>query len=420
MLETIFSRGMELFALATPISLAATNILFFPIAILWLIGARWTMRRWPPVWGWPEKLFLIYLGLSLLSAFLGVDPRHSLREIKNKDFYILILIVMVALIRRKEESVRLLKLFMGAGLATALFGILQFAMGINLSERSAQAYVFHMPTFAAHWPQPILNLLTLVDSRVLGTRGHPLAYAECLLFNWAFAICFLLASRGRQALKWIVYLLIVGLALLVSQGRGPWIAAGVITAAAMLMTPWRRMLPLVALGAFFVATFAAVPTFRSRAMSILDRSHHSNIERMHMWHAGIAMWKTHPLLGVGPGNVKPLSAAFQTPDEKVWGLWGHLHSIYVNCLAERGALGLAAFLLFMGAYVVEMWGAMCRANSDPRLRAVDQATLLGMLGFFLGGITESSYNTAVVIMTFYFVLGLAASLSRHHHETAQL
>ena len=34
----------------------------------------------------------------------------------------------------------------------------------------------------------------------------------------------------------------------------------------------------------------------------------------------------------------------------------------------------------------------------------------------IGGLTEATYNTAVVIMTFYFVTGMALALARHEQQ----
>ena len=48
MLDKVFSIGLDLFAFVLPISIAATNIVFFPLAALWLFGARWPFSRWPP------------------------------------------------------------------------------------------------------------------------------------------------------------------------------------------------------------------------------------------------------------------------------------------------------------------------------------------------------------------------------------
>jgi putative inorganic carbon (hco3(-)) transporter len=412
MLDKVFSIGLDLFAFVLPISIAATNIVFFPLAALWLFGARWTFSRWPPFWGWPEKIFGVFFVVSLLSAVLGINPAHSLLVIKNKDFYLLIAIVLVALVRARAQNERLLKLFMAAGVVTAVWGLVQYTIGVNMVDKG-DPYFFYLPKSMAHWPRPVINLFGMINGRVLGTRGHPLAYAECLLFNWALAICFLLGGRGREWIKWMIYLVLVGAALLVSQSRGPWIAAVLIALLAVITSASRRGWLVAGLGAGFAVLFVVVPSMRERAVSILDRSNNSNKERVHMWHAGAQIWKTHPLLGIGPGSVKEISVNYQTPEEKVFGSWGHLHSTYVNFLVERGLAGLLIFGVFMGALWRELWQALRRSSGDPWREAVLKGSLLGIVGFLTSGLTETTYNTAVVMMTFYFVVGLALALTRH-------
>lgn len=412
MLAKLFATGLDVLALVVPISIAATNIVFFPLAAVWLFGARWTFPRWRPAWGWPEKFFVVFLGVSLLSALAGLDPAHSLKQIKNKDFYLLITIVLVALSRDREKNVRLLKIFMAAGLATAVWGLIQRAIGINIVDKSDPT-MLNLPAAFAHWPRPAINLLAMINGRVIGTRGHPLAYAECLLFNWAFAICILLTCRARECARWIAYLVLIGAALLVSQSRGPWIAAAIIALLAMVMIPSRRSGYIFGLGALFLVIFATVPVLRNRATSILDRSNFSNKERTHMWRAGWQIWKSHPLLGIGPGSIKAIASDYQTADEKVWGSWGHLHSLYVNTLVERGLAGLLAYLLYLGAFCRELWLAIRRSSGDPWRQTVFKASLLGIVGFLVSGLTETICNTAVVLMTFYFVAGIALSLARH-------
>ncbi len=399
-MDKIFSCGLDLWAWVTPISIAATNLVFFPMAALWAFGGKRTWSRWPPIWGAPEKFFLVFLGVSLCSALCGLDPRHSLREIKNKDFYILMAVILVALVRDPAKNKKLIKIFMAAGGIAAVWGLLQCAVGVNQTDKSNGAFLY-LPPALAHWPRPLLDLLSLLNGRAMGTRGHPLAFAECLLFNWALAIGYFLSCPDRERLRWLLYLVLVGAAIVASQSRGPWIAAGIILVLAMAASLSKRAWLVMGVGAFFLAVLAAVPVLRERSESIFDRSHHSNTERVHMWHAGYALWKTRPFLGIGPGNVKAVSADFQTAEERLWGAWGHLHSTYVNFLAERGALGLFAYLVFMGAIAWEL------------LRAGQKGALLAMAGFLIGGMTETSYNTAVVMMTFYFVVGLAFAQGRH-------
>jgi O-antigen ligase len=412
MLDKVFSVGLDLWAFVTPISIAATNIVFFPLAALWFLGGRKTWVHWPAVFGSPEKFFLLFLGVSVLSALGGLDPRHSIVQIWHKDFYLFFAIVVVALVRDEEKNFKLFKIFMAAGLLTAVWGLLQYAIGVNQTDKSDGVFLY-LPPALAHWPRPLLDLLSIWNGRVMGSRGHPLAYAECLLFNWSLAICFLLSSQGRGRSLWVGYLLLTGGALLLSQSRGPWIAAGVILVLATITSLSRRAWPLVGLGVFFLILLIGSPSLRDRAESIQDRSHHSNMERLHMWHVGLSLWKSHPLLGIGAGNVKAVSVDFQTPDERIGGGWGHLHSTYVNFLAERGALGLLAYFLFISALCQELWKALDAAAQDPYKAALFKGTLLGILGYLIGGLTETSYNTAVVSMTFYFVVGLALALARH-------
>src|SRR5262249_13386500 len=158
-----------------------------------------------------------------------------------------------------------------------------------------------------HWPRSVLDLLSLLQGRVMGTRAHPLSYAECLLFNWSFALCFLLHSHQREVWKWVIVTVTIGAALVGSQSRGPWIAAGLILIIAMGMCRSRRSWLLAGVGVAFAAVFALTPAMRARSASIMDQSHHSNKERIHMWKAGYLLWKSHPLLGIGPGNVKKVS-----------------------------------------------------------------------------------------------------------------
>src|SRR5438874_200720 len=129
MLDKIFSGGLALWAFVTPVSIAATNIVFFPLAALWLLGGRKSRARWPAVFGRPEKLFLVFLAVSFLSALSGLDPRHSLLQIWHKDFYLFFAVVLVALVREENQSAKLLKIFMAAALLTAVWGILQYAIG---------------------------------------------------------------------------------------------------------------------------------------------------------------------------------------------------------------------------------------------------------------------------------------------------
>ena len=119
-----------------------------------------------------------------------------------------------------------MKVFMISAIVTAAFGILQRIIGVNQSDNSAGIF-FHLPQWLAHAPRSLQNHLSMVNGRVVGTRAHPLTYAEGLLFPLGYTLS-TLASRRTGWWKWALGQYLVLLGLVVSQSRGPWIAAVVM------------------------------------------------------------------------------------------------------------------------------------------------------------------------------------------------
>ncbi|HVO32353.1 MAG TPA: hypothetical protein VMU17_00465, partial [Elusimicrobiota bacterium] len=136
MLDKIFRAGLLLLAIALPLSIGASSSLFFPLLGIWLLGAHWTWKRWPPTRGSPEKAYWVFLSVSLVSALLGNDPMHSLHEIYKKDFYIFIAVLVAALVRDRDQANRLLRAFLVAGILSAVWGLIQYVIGVDQTDRS--------------------------------------------------------------------------------------------------------------------------------------------------------------------------------------------------------------------------------------------------------------------------------------------
>src|SRR5207237_2441052 len=81
----------------------------------------------------------------------------------------------------------------------------------------------------------------------------------------------------------------------------------------------------------------------TRAVSTFDTRQSSNLDRIRMAEAGMEIIRDHPLLGVGPGNIKevyPLYRRHDAPRFKI----PHLHNNLIQLWAERGVLALVAYL----------------------------------------------------------------------------
>jgi O-antigen ligase len=101
----------------------------------------------------------------------------------------------------------------------------------------------------------------------------------------------------------------------------------------------------VAIGLVLGASLAVVGALGWRALAHGDASlDTSNFNgglgtRSDLWHAAVAMWRAHPLLGVGAGNYEFLLGHFG-----LVGVRTHANSWYLQALAETGTLGFIATL----------------------------------------------------------------------------
>jgi O-antigen ligase len=417
-IDSVTAWWFLLLAAAAPVSIAATSLLYFPLIGLYIISGAWTFRRWPPYWGGVEKAFVCFWLVSLLSALFGADPLHSFIRL-GKDLYFLILVLLGAYLARENRCAQLAKVFMVSAIFTAAFGILQRIIGVDQTTNAGGTF-FYLPPWLAQAPRSLLDHLSMVHGRAVGTRAHPLTYAEGLLFPLGYMLS-VLAIRRAISWKWAIGQVLVLLALVVSKSRGPWIAAAAMVFLACLLHRNVSFYKRLALIYLPIALCFFAPSLRDRAVSITNPTYNSNSERLEMWQAGRRMIRDHPFLGVGTGTMTEMSSSYQMLARRREGPWGHLHNTYVNVAAERGLLGLAAFLLFILALASELWRGYRTANAVTQVvtpngvedsKIIILTGLLSLAGWLVAGLTETIAHDSNVLMMFYFVMGLALAASR--------
>ncbi|MQA65336.1 MAG: hypothetical protein GEU76_05465 [Alphaproteobacteria bacterium] len=84
--------------------------------------------------------------------------------------------------------------------------------------------------------------------------------------------------------------------------------------------------------------------------------------------AGVTVWKVQPAVGVGLGNFDMVCEAWEP--ELVYGCLRHPHNIYLEWLAEGGAIGLAGFLAFFGVLAATVLGTLRLRTRRPLLTAL--------------------------------------------------
>jgi O-antigen ligase len=207
-----------------------------------------------------------------------------------------------------------------------------------------------------------------------------------------------LARFGADA-RWLGPAWIVsGAALALTYVRGAWVgfAAGVLTTAAGLGR--RGIVAFVAMLLFGGGLIAALPNVRARVETIQDPNDATARDRMVMMGVGLRLASDHSLAGVGPGGVKRVYPQM-VPPEGIRRSTSHLHNTPLQIVAERGLVGLAAWLWLFVAFFRRARVVLVRLPADA---AGDRALVLGSLAaivtFLVAGLFEYNFGDTEVLM----------------------
>jgi O-antigen ligase len=257
--------------------------------------------------------------------------------------------------------------------------------------------------------------------RAYGTIGQPNSFAgymnqawplaasltgSALIWLWRGTASRRLGLAGLLGLGGLTGLLLAG--LLTSFSRGGWVgavggavalalacvalleprlrrigwrvvAAGVGALALVLVLGGGGMLP-GALANRLGSITGSLRIFDVRGVEITPENF-AVVERMAHIQAAWNMFVRHPLTGVGAGNYTlafeqtPPSGELPVTTRPWYTSRGHAHNYYLHIAAEDGALGLAAYLLLLGAALVQA----VRAIRRPR-NALWAAVAVGCTG----------------------------------------
>ena len=330
------------------------------------LGAAWRTRRGAVV------LFAglaAYLGVVGLSLAVATDRVATIKEIIKWGEVLAVVAAGAALLRRPGEVRVVVWAMVGAGLAEALIGYVQWAISANAAQLAE-------------------------GGRVFGTFGQPNPYAGYL--NLSLPLALALVFFGRDARERLLaagsaVLLLGAEALSASRGGLIGLAAALVVIAAVGLRRERIAAALVAVGVLVAALALFTTLIPARLTHLvlhplrLDNispnaavtsANFSTMQRLAYWIAGLRMFAAHPILGVGAGNYNAAYARYATNLADWPEPLGHAHNYYINAAAETGLLGLAAFVVFAAGVVLVAWRASHlaagRVRGTRRIRGVGQ------------------------------------------------
>jgi O-antigen ligase len=335
-----------------------------------------------------------FAAVTMLSALVSPEPAHALLQSRHL-LYLALFFVSVNTLRDGDDARAALRWLFAGATAVSLYAIAQAAVCHGLVPWPAGAgWLLSVDVAACRRASPFRPAAFLdIYMTLAGTLLVTLALLLARLTERGAAEA---ARPGAAALPALV-------ALGLTYARQAWVGLGV--AVGVLVALSRRLWLVLGLVLLLVAGVGVSAGFRAKVTSMVDPQSESARERFYYWDAGLRMFRDAPLLGVGPGRARREYPRYKHP-AAVNPHTPHLHSNLVQIAAERGALGLLAWLWIWIAFfrAVEPIRRVVPAGSEDR--ALVTGSVAAVAGFLAGGLFEYNFGDPHVIDLLWIVMAL--------------
>src|SRR6266567_790711 len=255
-----------------------------------------------------------------------------------------------------EKQIRILWLVLGAslvvGLADAVWQYFYLGQGRFFPELRAVGHVHP-------------------SSMYIGTAAVALATAGFVL-------------SGKQRWFLMMSALACWFSLLFGEGRGNFVGglAAILVCTLLGYHHYRRQVAVTLL--LLLATVALAVVSDARIMqkkASLEASGDFFNGRITIWKDGYAIWRSAPLLGIGPGEMGKVSASQLSTMRQAVGLpeteaergrrrAKEAHNLYLTRLVSHGVVGFVLLLAWLGVWAVALWKWRPRAGTSLYQRAL--------------------------------------------------
>jgi len=368
-----------LYLLFSMVSISVSQIAIFLALICWIIILIRKERKFSfPSFFWP---LIVYSALSLISSFLSVSPKLSLKDSRELLLFLLIPIVYTGF--HEEKALK------RANLALLASACVSSSYSIYYFFAKSPGPTYHVPGFMGQ----------------VMTQGGLLMLFSCM------ALSMILFFKAKIKYLWELGLLLSIFALILAQTRNAWV--GLVLASCLILflfRPWALIIIPLAVGIFY---FASPYWIKERALSIFKYS--SNKARIELMSVSIKIIKDFPLFGTGPNTVEivyqnPKYELSEAAKKEV-----HLHNNILQTAAERGIPTLLAWLTFMVLAFINLLKLL--KNKDPALRTLTAAALAAILGLNAAGLFEYNFADSEITMLFLYMITIPFSLARIFEKT---
>ncbi|UCF06633.1 MAG: O-antigen ligase family protein [bacterium] len=362
-------------------SIAGTQITLALAFLLWLVIAL-VSKRFRFAGTMLDLPIFLFIATSLAAAIFSDERYASILGLKN-----LLLASVVYLftfnVRDRTEVRRLLIVLFLSGTASAVYGIVIYAMGHGDGGLGRTPGSF---SIAMTFGGVMLVLCSLALGPAIGSS-----------LQWRLRL---------PALSMVSIGLV---ALLLSFTRSSWV--GMVAAAVVVFSILRKRWLIPLIGCMIVLYLVLPDALQQRVSTIWDPTYRTNIHRMQLFRGGVKIFYDYPVLGVGTRDLGELYRRYKPP-EAVY-IYGHMHNIFLQVAVTTGIVGLAAFCYLLIS-CFRLLIANLRLGLPPPDRAWVAGSIGALVGFIVNGLFEWNFGDAEVVTLFYIMLGMNCAIPRIH------
>ncbi len=364
--EILLFLSLLFFVFFISISIAISQFFLFLSFVVWCFLVIKSRRRihFP-------KIFIpivFYSILTIISAFLSIDPHTSLKDIKELLLFLIVPVIYNSYFDEKP--------FLSYNYALSLSIFLSF--------------IFSLAKY---------SLVFFPQERASGFLGHYMTQAGLLLLFLPLSFSMILGEKRWKRFFWTMAFIISSIFLMLTLTRSAWV--GTFFALFLILLILRPKLTAFTIPAIILIILFSPLSVKKRFMSIFDPYDETNRDRIHMGIAGAKIIYHYPFFGSGPDTVrliykeyKPEGAIRDNP---------HLHNNILQITAERGIFALISWLWFMILATKKNFEVFKKCSFN--FFKFSALGALGVIaGLFISGLFEYNFGDSEVKMLFLYLI----------------
>ena len=357
-----------------PFSTSVSGILAVVILAGWLLKGDFK-RDWRQIKSSRVVMAcLLYIGLHIVGLLWTSDLMHGMEVLKKQWKFLLIPIAMCC-VRDKH-----INFYIGALiLAMTISVIISYGIWLEVIPPINRATIVNPVPFGTHITHNVLLAVAiyLLTRNLLFEMPTSVAQRGFYLFILAIMIVNMFITGGRSG----QVMFFASIVVLCFQYFGKqFIKAGLVAF-------------LISLS-ILAAAYSFSDLFRLRLSGAMSIRHKSVQERVAYAVGGLKIFISHPLVGVGTGDL-PAEMRRVQPNQRPGFYGGNPHNMYIMAMVQFGILGLASVLYIFFAQV-----RRALASPDLMLRQVGLALPLLYMVVNFGESYLSVYTTAILFAAF--------------------